>query len=163
MAKILFSACLLGCKVRYNGQDLKSENQDVDWLIAHHQIISFCPEVAAGLPTPRTPAEIQLGGGEDVLRGDAKVVGQDGTDLSDEFVLAAELALKQCQKHQIKFAVLSESSPSCGSQTIYDGRFQGYKKPGKGVTAALLNEHGIMVYNQHQASALKSKLLALAE
>ncbi|WP_232784937.1 DUF523 domain-containing protein [Psychromonas sp. MB-3u-54] len=63
MTKVLVSACMLGCKVRYNGSDLKPSNNDFDRLIKNHKIVSFCPEVSAGLPIPRIPAEIQCGVG----------------------------------------------------------------------------------------------------
>lgn len=118
MAKILVSACLLGSRVRYNGNNLKQQNYDFDWLIKHHDIVSFFPEVSAGLPTPRVPAEIQLGVGQNVLSGNAKVQGNDGSDLTNEFILGAQLALEKCRNEGIVFAVLAESSPSCGSNHL---------------------------------------------
>ena len=45
-------------------------------------------------------------------------------------------------------AVLKESSPSCGLHEHYDGTFTGAKDPGPGVTAQLLLEHGIAVFNE---------------
>ncbi|MDY6086829.1 MAG: DUF523 domain-containing protein, partial [Succiniclasticum sp.] len=41
-----------------------------------------------------------------------------------------------------------ESSPSCGSATIYDGTFSQRKISGQGVTATLLRQHGIRVYSE---------------
>lgn len=158
MAKNLVSACLLGCKVRYNGSDLKPSNNDFDWLIKNHEIVSFCPEVSAGLPIPRVPAEIQCGVGQDVLSGNAKVLDRDGLNLTDKFLLGAQLALEKCKLENIEFAVLTEYSPSCGSNSIYNGDFSAKKKVGNGVTTALLKEYNVQVYNQHQVHILQLAL-----
>ena len=156
--KILVSACLLGHKVRYNGSALTQAGTHFEWLINNHQIIPFCPEVSAGLPTPRPPAEIRNGTGQDVLDGHSKIYSFDGKDLSAEFLLGAKLALAQCQAHDIQFAVLTESSPSCGSGEIYNGEFNRTKQTGSGVTTALLRQNGIQVFGQHQFELLRLTL-----
>ena len=69
-----------------------------------------------------------------------------------EFIAGAQLALAACKTNQINIAILAESSPSCGSKTIYDGQFNGSKISGVGVTTALLRENGIQVFNQHEIS-----------
>jgi uncharacterized protein YbbK (DUF523 family) len=152
MAKILVSACLLGCKVRYNASDLKVTNSDFEKLIAKHDVVSFCPEVSAGMPTPRAPAEITGGDGFDVLSGRAKVIDAEGQALDEDFITAAKNTLRKCQTEKVQFAILAESSPSCGSGEIYDGSFNNTKRTGKGVTAALLAQNGIGVFNQYQAA-----------
>ncbi|GAA3936180.1 DUF523 domain-containing protein [Litoribacillus peritrichatus] len=156
--KILVSACLLGSKVRYNGTDKKAQNDDFEWLLSNHEIIPLCPEVAAGLPTPRPPAEIQFGTGEDVLTSKANVMGNDGVDVTAEFIRGAHIALEVCLAEGIQYAVLTELSPSCGSSDVYDGRFSGKTVPGAGVVAALLKQHGIRVFNQHNVGHLKALL-----
>jgi uncharacterized protein YbbK (DUF523 family) len=158
MAKILVSACLLGFKVRYNGSDVNVEEKCFDQLAQHHEVVAFCPEVSAGLPTPRPAAEIQGGSGVDVLRGSAKVIGTDGVDVSNFFCRGAEMALQKCKDEAITLAILTESSPSCGSHSIYDGRFSSVKKAGQGVVAALLGQHGIKVYSQHEVCSLMRSL-----
>jgi uncharacterized protein YbbK (DUF523 family) len=50
----------------------------------------------------------------------------------------------------VEEAVLKEKSPSCGNCIIYDGTFQGVKKAGQGVTAALLKRHGIKVVSEEE-------------
>jgi len=52
------------------------------------------------------------------------------------------------KKHKCKAAVLKANSPSCGCGKIYDGTFTGTLLDGEGVTAQLLREHGIVVYNE---------------
>jgi uncharacterized protein YbbK (DUF523 family) len=150
MNKILLSACLLGNPVRYDGKSKTLKNPVLDQLLAQDQVISFCPEVAGGLPVPRAAAEIQAGDGAAVIAELATVKTQDGTDVSEHFLSGARQALALCRQHNITVAVLTESSPSCGSSRIYDGSFTRSAIPGSGVTAALLGQHGIKVFNQHQ-------------
>jgi uncharacterized protein YbbK (DUF523 family) len=131
---------------------------DFRWLQSNVEFVIFCPEVSAGLPTPRAPAEIISGKGIDVISGSANVVGDDGIDVTTQFVVGAENALKICQQHQVKYAVLAEGSPSCGSSKIYDGTFSDSKITGSGVTAALLERNGIKVFSQHTIDQLRSVL-----
>ena len=110
---------------------------------------------------PRAPAEISCGSGRDVLEGRAFVLDKTGQDVTDYFMTGASLALVLCEKYDIKIAILTESSPSCGSTTIYDGRFEGTRIAGAGVTAALLQEKGIRVFNQFSISAADELLQQL--
>jgi len=158
MQTIIVSACLLGQKVRYDGAEKTIIDADFEWLSQHHNVIAFCPEVAGGLPTPRAAAEISSGTGNDVLNNAALVIDNSGQDVTNAFVVGAQLALEKCQDLQINYAILTERSPSCGSTEIYDGSFNGIKKSGLGVTAALLKQHGITVFNQHQIKQLRSLL-----
>jgi uncharacterized protein YbbK (DUF523 family) len=150
MNKILFSACLLGKPVRYDGQSKTLHNAALDQLLAQDRLISFCPEVAGGLAVPRAAAEIHAGDGAAVIAKQASVKTQDGTDVSEYFLSGARQALALCRQHSITVAVLTESSPSCGSSQIYDGSFTRSAIPGNGVTAALLAQNGVRVFNQHQ-------------
>ena len=146
--KILISACLLGKRVRYDGNTLTVSNQKLQDWIDKGWVASVCPEVDAGMSIPRVPAEIFNGGGQEVLFGKACVMTKAGDDVTGFFVKGATIALDLCRKHNIKVAVLSESSPSCGSSTIYDGQFSATKIDGVGVTTALLIKNGIQVFNQ---------------
>jgi uncharacterized protein YbbK (DUF523 family) len=148
--KILLSACLLGNPVRYDGKSKTLHNSTLDNLLSQDRVISFCPEVAGGLPVPRPAAEIHYGDGAAVIAKLAAVKTQDGSDVSEYFLSGAQQALALCHQHHITVAVLTESSPSCGSSQIYDGSFLRRAIPGSGVTAALLRQHGIKVFNQHQ-------------
>jgi uncharacterized protein YbbK (DUF523 family) len=150
MNKLLLSACLLGEPVRYDGQTKALHNTALDKLLSQDRVISFCPEVAAGLPVPRAAAEIHAGDGAAVIAKRARVKTQDGTDVSEYFLSGAQQALALCRQHNIAVAVLTESSPSCGSGQIYDGSFTRSAIAGSGVTAALLAQNGIRVFSQHQ-------------
>ncbi|SNX49704.1 hypothetical protein VTH8203_03352 [Vibrio thalassae] len=160
MEKVLISSCLLGNKVRYNASGLSVAKQDLAWLKSHVELIAMCPEVYAGLSIPRAPAEIILGQGAEVIDGKAVVMTNDGHEVTAAFLLGAELTLQMCQKQGIRYVVLAEGSPSCGSLQIYDGTFTGVKKTGKGVTTATLLQHGIQVFSQHSIANLKQELQA---
>lgn len=151
--KILVSACLLGNPVRYDGRSKPIDHALLDDLVARDRVMAFCPEVAGGLPIPRNPAEIISGSGEDVLAGKAGVQTENGEDVTGFFLDGARQALELCRRHGIRVALLTESSPSCGSSQIYDGGFSRTARPGAGVTAALLRQNGIEVFNQHQLAA----------
>ena len=53
MAKIIVSACLLGCDCRYKGDNCK--NEALLALAAKYTLIPVCPEQLGGLATPRNP------------------------------------------------------------------------------------------------------------
>ncbi|MAD89716.1 MAG: hypothetical protein CMK64_08440 [Pseudoalteromonas sp.] len=148
MHKVLVSSCLLGQPVRYDGQS-KGLTSDIltQWL-QEKRVVAFCPEVAGGLPTPRPPAEINA----------EKVITLTGDDVTDEFQLGAVKALALCKAQQIKFALLKESSPSCGRNTIYDGSHKGVKVPGMGLTAEQLVKAGVQVFSEEQLPELVSAL-----
>ena len=57
---------------------------------------------------------------------------------------------KIAKQNNIKVAILKARSPSCGSQQIYDGTFSNKLIDGMGVTAALLTQNGIKVFNENQ-------------
>jgi len=57
-----------------------------------------------------------------------------------------------CRQHAIKVVILARRSPSCGNNQIYDGSFTGSLISGAGVTAALLQQNGIKVFNQTELS-----------
>lgn len=146
--RYFISACLLGQKVRYDGKDCLV-SQLVQALL-DKDYVSLCPEVSAGLPTPRPAAEIRHGSGADVLLGHAQVFSSDGHQISDVFIQGAYKALALAQANHVTHAVLKANSPSCGSDGIYDGSFTGQKIAGEGITAALFRQHGIHVVTEQQ-------------
>jgi uncharacterized protein YbbK (DUF523 family) len=161
MEKVLVSACLLGNPVRYNGKFIPFENQILtDWQ-SEGRIVPVCPEVAGGLPVPRPRAEILNGDGSLVLDGRTGVITINGQDVTEYFLAGAHKALELARLHEIRLAVLKEGSPSCGSGYIYDGSFSGIKKPGKGVTIALLEMNGIRVFSEHELLEAKNYLKTL--
>ena len=141
--KVLISACLLGVRCRYDGGD--SRNETAIKQSEMDELIPVCPEEAGGLPTPRPPAEIVGGNGDDVLNGKAKVMTVDGIDVTEAYLKGAHHALQVAQSHDATQVILKARSPSCGCGDIYDGTFSGTLTSGDGVTTALLKRHGITV------------------
>lgn len=163
MQKILVSACLMGHAVRYDGKAKPLVHPALERWRAEGRLVTICPEMSAGMPVPRPPAEIADGaGGEDVLEGTARVVEVSGGDVTDAFVIAAENALKLAMETGCRYALLIDGSPSCGSGFIYDGSFSGRRRDGAGVTAALLRRAGIAVYSDGEIDRLVEVLAAEA-
>ena len=86
----IISRCLLGFNCKYNGGN--NLNEDLVEFCRTHDYVTVCPETAAGLETPRLPAEIvsvEIIDDKDVF----KVVNKDGVDVSDVFDYGARLSL----------------------------------------------------------------------
>lgn len=160
-ARVLVSACLLGAQVRYDGRGKALASEHLTSWRAAGRVVPFCPEVAAGLPTPRPPAEIAPGGdGLAVLAGWGRVLDRDGGDMTAAFLAGAEAALALAQAERCRFALLIDGSPSCGSETLYDGTFSARRVAGVGVTAARLRAAGIAVFSPARIDALARALAA---
>ena len=159
MERILVSACLLGEPVRYDGGGLRLASDHLARWRDEGRIVAFCPEVTAGLPTPRPPAEIEPGkAGADVLAGQAKVREDTGGDVTEAFRRAARLAVAEAATHGCRFALLTDGSPSCGTTFLYDGTFTGTRRAGQGVVAAALRAAGVTVFAQQQIGDLARAL-----
>ena len=155
--KILISSCLLGEDVRYDGNNssiafnpkfafsLKELFMDI---LCDNEIYSFCPEVAGGLGIPRISAEI--------VKNDKPFIvkNEEGTDVTMNFLLGAKKALDICKEENIKVALLKANSPSCGNINIYDGTFTNNLTVGQGLTARLLKDNEIEVFNETQLKEL---------
>lgn len=145
MKKILVSACLYGECTRYDGKSnllknpifLKWKNMGV--------LVPVCPEVLGGLKTPRPCSEIK----------DGKVVNKLGEDVTKQFEDGAKKALEIARENDVVFAVLKQSSPSCGCKKIYDGTFSGKKIPGSGIAAEMLLNNGIVVFDEDDINTAK--------
>lgn len=129
--KIAVSACLLGENCKYNGGNNYSDK--VMKYIQGREVISICPEVLVGLPTPRESAEIV----------DGTVKHKDGSSVDREFRKGAETALKIVMENNIDLVILQSRSPSCGVNSIYDGSFSGKIIPREGIFAELLRNNNI--------------------
>jgi len=159
MNKILVSACLMGDPVRYDGAAKLSTNMHLARWRDEGRLLSFCPEVAGGFGILRLPAEIEADtGASDVLGGHARIIDSQGGDVTDGFLNGAQAALTAAQSAGCRHAILMDGSPSCGSSYIYAGHFDGTRKGGMGVTAALLVRNKIRVWNHNQIDALADAL-----
>ena len=161
LPRVLVSACLMGEKVRYHGGDARRGDAILGdggtkggwWRSAR--------KLRAGSAVPRAAAEIGRGDGRTVLLGEARVTTQAGADVSAHFLAGARQAAALAAREGIRVAVLKEGSPSCGSGYVYDGSFMGGRHAGVGVTTALLEEHGIRVFAEHQIAEAAAYLATL--
>ena len=156
--KVLISSCLLGEDVRYDGNNSSiamgssftfSQKEIFMDILCDNEIYSFCPEVSGGLGTPRLPAEIVS------TTKPFKVETNNEDDVTIPFLIGAKNALDICKDDDIKVALLKSKSPSCGNIEIYDGTFSNTLVEGQGLTARLLDENGIKVFNETQLEDLK--------
>lgn len=129
--KCLVSSCLTGLCTRYDGKS--KPDPECLRMLEEYCYIPVCPEQLGGLATPRPPAALSGGDGNDVLQGRARVVRRDGVEVTDSFLAGARAVLQIARDQEITLALLKGKSPSCGLHPV------------PGVTAALLQQHGITV------------------
>jgi uncharacterized protein YbbK (DUF523 family) len=108
---LAISSCLLGNRVRYDGE-LKHFPQLCDEMQKHCELLPVCPEVEIGLGVPRPPLQ---------LSGDAKrprMTGRDDAsiDITDKMYAFCEQR-KQSLKHVAGY-IFKARSPSCGLHGI---------------------------------------------
>ncbi len=138
MDKIIVSSCILGNNTKYNGGN--NYNPLVERLKEKYIIIPICPEVMGGLGIPRIPSE----------RINDRVINKNGDDVTNNYLLGLDKVLKLIENEEIKYAVLKDGSPSCGSKSIYDGTFTGNKIHGMGITAEGLSKLGIKIITEKE-------------
>lgn len=119
--------------------------------------VTFGSRVAGG----RAVAQFGDGDGRAVLEKNAKVMTMSGSDVTAAFLKGANEALAFARERRCRLAILTEKSPSCGSSLIYDGTFSSRLRQGRGVTAELLEENGVRVFNQHQVEQAAEYLLEI--
>ena len=134
---ILVSACLLGLKCKYDGNDNKSDEL-LKVISMGYNLIPVCPEQLGGLPTPRKPAEII----------NRNVINKDNEDVTENFINGANEVLKLSKLYDVKLAILKERSPSCGFGEIYDGTFNKVLIKGNGICADLLSNNNIKIIGE---------------
>ncbi|HEY0215389.1 MAG TPA: DUF523 domain-containing protein [Cellulomonas sp.] len=160
MLPVFASGCLGLARLRYDGRSVPVDSPVWQEWEVEGRLVQFCPEVAAGMPVPREPAEIVGGTAADVLAGRARVLGRSGADQTAVFLRAAELGLAQIRALRPALAVLVDRSPSCGSSVVYDGTFTGTRVAGRGLSAELLHREGVPIFTPESLGAARLRLLA---
>ena len=130
---IIVSACLAGIECRYNGSSYIVPQ--IMELVKKGKAIPICPEILAGLPTPRPSVE----------QRDGKIVTLNGDDQTAHYLSGAQIGVKIALVSGCKKAILKSKSPTCGCGLIYDGTFSGRLVPGDGIFSKLLKENGVEV------------------
>lgn len=134
------SACVYRCPVRYNGRSfdalaiLGRERADFVWT-------PVCPECLAGLGVPRMPIHL-TGTGQEVLRGEAKVLDRRGRDRTDDVIAGCEAAIGSLERAGVRAFVAKEASPTCGLFKARVGKRRTETSTGSGVFGAMLLDRG---------------------
>jgi len=140
---IIVSACLLGRRCRYNGED--RAHAGVRRFLKGKNYVAVCPEKLAGWGVPRPPVELKGGGAEKVMEGRARIVTHEGTDLTASLIRAVRKLVDRATSLRSEEAILKEKSPSCGVTKVYrDGRLV----EGKGLFTHRLKDRGIQVRSE---------------
>lgn len=103
--RLLVSRCLGFAPCRYDGRQLQCEL--VDALRPHCEVLTICPEVDAGLQTPRPPMNIHR-----CAHGAIQLI--QATDQRDLTAQLSEFATTRIPGLDIDGAFLKAKSPSCG-------------------------------------------------
>ncbi|MDO4626384.1 MAG: DUF523 domain-containing protein [Pasteurellaceae bacterium] len=115
---VVVSACLLGRNCKFNGSN--NYNPNLIEFLKDKDTIEICPELLAGLPTPRAPAKLIYG----------RVTENNGNGVHLQYMQGVERALEKLKNEKIDLVILQSHSPTCGVNQIYDGTFTGKKLMG---------------------------------
>lgn len=150
MRKILVSECLYGGRiVRYDaGDKAETDPRFLKWK-EEGRFVKHCPEVFGGLPTPRPDSQ----------RVGDKVIAKTGEDVTKEYTLGAEEAVRLAKENDVAFCIMKLDSPSCGSKEIYDGTFTDTKIKGQGLAVEMLRDAGFKVFGEDDFDEVE-KLIA---
>jgi uncharacterized protein YbgA (DUF1722 family)/uncharacterized protein YbbK (DUF523 family) len=116
--RIGISACLLGTRVRYDGEH-KLDRFIRDTVGQFVTFVAVCPEVDIGLGVPRETIRL-VGQGSD-----PRLVGStSGADHTTKMRRYAKRKAQELGRQEISGYILKKNSPSCGMERvkIYDGK-----------------------------------------
>jgi uncharacterized protein YbgA (DUF1722 family)/uncharacterized protein YbbK (DUF523 family) len=134
------SACLLGDNVRFNGGHSQSQ-LCLKVLDRYFDYVRFCPEVAAGFPTPRPTMRLTGDPEQPVLR----YSNDDQSDLTETLTQGFEKKVANCD--HLDGYILMKNSPSCGLERIkiYQPNGHPHNQRGRGLfTEALMERYPLM-------------------
>lgn len=110
--RIGVSACLLGAKVRFDGQH-KLDHWITGTLGAFVTFVPVCPEMDIGLGTPRETIRIEQGDG-----GPRLTAPKSGRDLTDAMVRYSREKCRGLAGEDLSGFILKKDSPSCGMERV---------------------------------------------
>ncbi len=105
--KLGISSCLLGERVRYDGED-KHDRCLKETLEKYVEWVPVCPEVECGLPVPREPMRL-VGDPEDPRL----VTRKTGKDHTDRMVKWVEKKIGELEEEEPAGFIFKNRSPSC--------------------------------------------------
>lgn len=134
--KIAVSGCLLGEKIRFDGQH-KHDRFITGGLSAYADLVSFCPEHLA-FGTPRPTIRLVEENEESYYVQTSKGLG----DVTDALFKTSNTELQKLQNQPISGIIFKSKSPSCGLGSALVYRDNGYaKEKDDGLFAKLCKEH----------------------
>jgi uncharacterized protein YbbK (DUF523 family) len=155
--RVLVSGCIAGMPCGTDGTDYGLGGVLRPLLsLPTVKTTAFCPE-HHGIGTPRSTPDIHGGDGYDVLDGRARVLDEQGIDLTEKMIVGARAMLADAQANRIELAILTDMSAACGSQVISSGcRLVSERRyrVGVGVATALLVRNGFFVVSQRDYRTL---------
>ena len=110
--KLAVSACLLGKKVRYNGDAAEFRALTRKWN-GHFDLVGVCPEVGIGMGTPRPTIRL-VNNGESIRLVNPK----NGEDFTSPMLEYAQLQADMLVESGISGFVFKKDSPSCGLERV---------------------------------------------
>ena len=109
--KIGISSCLLGEKVRYDGDD-KKQPDILQAMLPHFELVSICPEVAIGLGVPRETIQLIE------IDQQVRCVGSKTKSLDVTDALTALADQHRPSHQQLSGYIFKRGSPSCGLTNV---------------------------------------------
>ncbi|MFT4519949.1 MAG: hypothetical protein ACI9JM_002349 [Halioglobus sp.] len=104
-------ACLVGQKVRYNGE-AKRKSQHIEAIRDHAHLRMFCPEMAVGMGVPREPVRLVGALGNERLT--------DSASHTTDYTLPMQAYAAEVMAGNLDMAgyILVKGSPSCGFSRV---------------------------------------------
>src|SRR5262245_15593611 len=137
--RVGISRCLLGDEARFDGGH-KRDDLLIATLGSIVQWVPVCPEVEAGMGTPREAIDL-VASGDGVAAGAARVrllgVGSR-TDWTETMVAFSAARVRELLDQDLDGYVLRADSPSCGLEGVRVHRENGVSRDGRGLFAEAL-------------------------
>lgn len=111
--KLGISSCLLGKPVRFDGGHKRS-GYVTGTLVEYFDFVSFCPEQAIGLPTPRKPIRLIADGESSEIRAvEVRDYSIQHTYELDQYARSVASSISDFSGYIVK-----KDSPSCGMERV---------------------------------------------
>ncbi len=138
---VAVSACLLGVRCRYDGDDKRDDAAVARAVGSDGEILPICPEVLARFGVPRPAITLS---GDGTRATDAR-----GRDVTAELEAGVRLADLVASEAGATRALLKERSPSCGVHEVHapDGL-----RPGQGRFAERLARRGLPIVSERDGA-----------
>jgi uncharacterized protein YbbK (DUF523 family) len=137
--RVGISRCLLGDEVRYDGGH-KRDTILIATLGSLVEWVPVCPEVEAGMGTPREPIHL-VADAEGVRAGTARVrlLGVESlTDWTETMTTFSTMRVRALIDQDLDGYVLKADSPSCGLESVRVHRRGNVETNGRGLFAEAL-------------------------